>query len=343
MDAESDAETEPREDFFFIVGAGRSGTTLLQTLLSAHPRLTVPPETHYLKRAVDWGAGHRKGPDDFDAFWKALVEWSRFEDLGIDAKDVSARIDRDGGRTFRGVFTAILQTYGADRGARRVGEKTPSHCRHVPRLLAWYPEARILYVRRDPRAVVASQLATPWVAEQRRPASPLASFTRRLRLAHVADRAALWRSVNGHFLKACEDDPRVRVVDYEALVTAPDETLREVCGFLGEAYEGAILSERSQSGSGSEAAGDESFEDWRRAHREAARGPVMRSSLTKWQKALSPLEIAMIEAICDGPMRAAGYNARTSGRLRAAGRAVAGTYLGALRLEDRMRGIAETQ
>jgi hypothetical protein len=343
MDAEPEVRTGPRDDFFFIVGAGRSGTTLLQTLLSAHPRLTVPPETHYVKRAMDWGAGHREGPADFDAFWEALVDWSRFKDLGIDARDVMARVDRDGGRTFRAVFTAILDTYGADRGARRVGEKTPSHCRHVARLLTWYPDARVLFVRRDPRAVVASQLATPWVAEQRRPASPLASFTRRLRLAHVADRAALWRTVNGHFLEACEDDPRVRVVDYETLVTAPDETLRDVCDFLGEAYEATILSGRDGTGSGAGASGDESFEDWRRAHREAARGPVTRSSLVKWETALTSLEIAMIEAICDGPMRAAGYEARTGGRLRGTGRAVAGTYLGALRLEDRMRGIAETQ
>ena len=51
----------------------------------------------------------------------------------------------------------------------------------------------------------------------------------------------------------------------------------------------------------------------------------------------------MIEAICDGPMRAAGYEARSSGRLRSAGRAVARTCLGALRFEDRMRGIAATQ
>ena len=34
----------------FIVGPGRSGTTLLRSLLSAHSRITVTPETHVLAR-----------------------------------------------------------------------------------------------------------------------------------------------------------------------------------------------------------------------------------------------------------------------------------------------------
>src|SRR5687767_15952457 len=35
---------------FFIVGCPRSGTTLLQTLIDGHPRLSVPPESHIYDR-----------------------------------------------------------------------------------------------------------------------------------------------------------------------------------------------------------------------------------------------------------------------------------------------------
>src|SRR5881628_2752506 len=43
----------------FVVGFGRSGTTLLQSLLGAHPRIAAPPEMHFARRIVQfqdyWG------------------------------------------------------------------------------------------------------------------------------------------------------------------------------------------------------------------------------------------------------------------------------------------------
>src|SRR5262245_23713200 len=46
IDAPRDQNTDP----FFIVGCSRSGTTLLQVLIDAHPRLAVPPESHIYDR-----------------------------------------------------------------------------------------------------------------------------------------------------------------------------------------------------------------------------------------------------------------------------------------------------
>ena len=36
----------------FVIGFQRSGTTLLQSLLGAHPRIAAPPETHYIARVA---------------------------------------------------------------------------------------------------------------------------------------------------------------------------------------------------------------------------------------------------------------------------------------------------
>ncbi len=40
-------------DQFFIVGSGRSGSTLLRMMLCAHSRLTIPPETWFLLPLVE--------------------------------------------------------------------------------------------------------------------------------------------------------------------------------------------------------------------------------------------------------------------------------------------------
>ena len=36
----------------FIVGVGRSGTTLLRLMLDAHPELAIPPETHFVPELI---------------------------------------------------------------------------------------------------------------------------------------------------------------------------------------------------------------------------------------------------------------------------------------------------
>lgn len=37
----------------FVIGFQRSGTTLLQALLGAHPRIAAPPEIYYVARVAE--------------------------------------------------------------------------------------------------------------------------------------------------------------------------------------------------------------------------------------------------------------------------------------------------
>src|SRR5689334_9381164 len=41
----------------FIVGVGRSGTTLLRMMLDAHPELAIPSESHFMVDLLAIGAG----------------------------------------------------------------------------------------------------------------------------------------------------------------------------------------------------------------------------------------------------------------------------------------------
>src|SRR5438445_6148338 len=60
----------------FIVGASRSGTTLLRLMLDAHPDLAVPPETEFILQVVDLAN------DDNGRAACAFVERSRHTDAG---------------------------------------------------------------------------------------------------------------------------------------------------------------------------------------------------------------------------------------------------------------------
>ena len=48
----TDAEA-PATAPFFIVGSSRSGTTLLRMMLCSHSRLSIPPETWYLRPLLE--------------------------------------------------------------------------------------------------------------------------------------------------------------------------------------------------------------------------------------------------------------------------------------------------
>ena len=37
----------------FVVGVGRSGTTLLRLMLDAHPELTIPAETQFVPELIE--------------------------------------------------------------------------------------------------------------------------------------------------------------------------------------------------------------------------------------------------------------------------------------------------
>lgn len=326
----------------FIVGSGRSGTTLLRSLLSAHPSIAITPETHYMKRVRREGGLHRATPEDFERFWEEYVGWSRFLDLGIDPMECRRLVEVAGDRTFRGIFSAVLHGYGQRTGKERVGEKTPGHFDFIPRLLEWYPEARIIFMQRDPRAVAASRLSVPWIRLLPRP-SMRRGILGDTRAYHVLFKAFRWAHAYQSVLPRWKADPRVMVVQYERLVADVEGELRGMCGFIGEEYTPAMISNRTRDTVPEPARPDRDRKEV--LHHRRSRAPVSPSSVEKWKQELSPAEVAMVEAICRAGMLEAGYSLRSISRhapiapvLGGVGRGIVELAKGELRLRKRPVG-----
>lgn len=320
----------------FVVGAGRSGTTLVQSLLSAHPRLALTPETHFL---AIWA---QREADGFEAAWTHYLASRRFAELGVTPEGCRAILERGPERTPRAALAAILAAFGEARGRPRVGEKTPGHWRWVGELLEWFPDARVILTRRDPRAVAASKLGAPWAAQAMRLHGTALSRVTRLHV--LADEARAWLRLYEERASRLLGDPRVRLVTYEGLVADPDGETRAMCDFLGERFEPAMLTERS-SGTPGGVGLDPIWAAWRARHHEAARRPINGASVEKWRRTLAPREVAVMEAVAGEAMARMGYplvstpsERRAARRLaRAAtalgeGELAARTALGALRV-----------
>lgn len=139
----------------FVVGAARSGTTLLSVLLDRHSQLAITPETGFYRELAPWLRLAPLVGLDF-----LLRRWSRLPELGLSSGQL---VELCGRAPQPGLLLdSILNLFAAARQKPHCGEKTPLHLRYVPRILSDFPEARILCIYRDGRDAALSLHAMPW-------------------------------------------------------------------------------------------------------------------------------------------------------------------------------------
>jgi Sulfotransferase family len=210
--------------YVFVVGCPRSGTTLLQRMLDAHPQLAVANDTHFIPRPL------RHLPDGADPriteqLVHSVVSYRRFPRLGL-AEDV-AYAAAEGAGTYAAFVTRLYDRFAATHGKPLAGEKTPDYVRHFPKLTRLFPHARFVHVVRDGRDVALS--VREWAQPDKGPG----------KFALWADEpiavcALWWRWLvsSGRRDGADLGPARYHELRYERLVDAPAETLRSVSAFL---------------------------------------------------------------------------------------------------------------
>jgi tetratricopeptide (TPR) repeat protein len=120
----------------FILGMPRSGTTLTEQILSAHPAVLGLGEVSYLPDALE----RLVGPDG-----EAAPAWAR----ALTEADV------------RAIGQAYVEKLPPGAAApRRVVDKLPSNFQRLGLIHLAFPQARIVHCRRDPRDVCVSCYGT---------------------------------------------------------------------------------------------------------------------------------------------------------------------------------------
>lgn len=188
----------------FIVGAQRSGTTLVRLLLDAHPAICVGPETSFLKHVKD-GATRAMGTDR---------PQKRQDGLAVGQHAIE--------RELAAAWTRILSSHASINGASRWGDKTPVHRYHGPRIRRLFPDAQVVAVVRHPAAVARSRAR--WGYEAQSTARDWASSVRH----HRAD-AERFGPRNFHLVR------------YEDLLADPRRVMSDLLAFLDEPWDDAVL------------------------------------------------------------------------------------------------------
>ncbi|MEO1008311.1 MAG: sulfotransferase [Planctomycetota bacterium] len=210
-----------------ILGVPRSGTTLLRTLLDAHPRIACGPET-------PWLAEHQR------ASVLGLVRFMRDDETGYCrsyGQDPSVVL-----AAARGFVHEVMAAYAKSRGKRRWAEKTPNNLLHLDELAGLLPEAQYVWITRAPLDVAHSTTSVP---EHRKRVGSIYNEKLRLDRRVVTTSTPLaamlrWASWNRRIERFLEGREH-HTMTYERLVQDPAGELRRLCAHLGEDFDDATL------------------------------------------------------------------------------------------------------
>lgn len=140
----------------FLVGSPRSGTTLLQRFLAAHPELTSFPESHFFYSLCGDSRVRRR----LRLARRAETRKRLLAFLGESgAEELRPRVEGLGAWTYGPWirrFIHLLDELARMRGARGWAEKTPIHLHYLYLVEAYVPAPRILHILRPGEQVVAS-------------------------------------------------------------------------------------------------------------------------------------------------------------------------------------------
>jgi hypothetical protein len=221
-----EGRSEPTVAAPFVVGVGRSGTTLLRMMLDAHPELALPPETHFVLPFIQASGRLRFTPQ---SACRTIVadERRRWNDFGLDEEDLLARFEALEPFNTSDAVRAFFLLYAEKHGKARWGDKTPDYVRKMKKIQKTVPEARFIHVIRDGRDAGLSQNRR--VIKRGKEPIPPREMARR------------WRK---RLLKAREDAAEIDgylEVRYEDLISDTEAVLRRVCELVELEYYPAML------------------------------------------------------------------------------------------------------
>ena len=210
---------------FFVVGNDRSGTTVLRLALDRSAEAAVPPESMFL---LDFAPVRRRGgledPERATRFAAEVWSHPRVRLWGLAGGPPSVPPGLNHAEAYRFAVEAPFRAYARREGKERFGDKTPPYVHAADELLAIWPDARIVVLVRDARAVAHSIVKLPFG-----PNNPYAA-------------AGWWaRGIRAGLEAERRHPEQVVTVRYEDLVAEPETTVRRVCDHVRLGYNSEML------------------------------------------------------------------------------------------------------
>jgi len=255
----------------FIVGVGRSGTSMLQSMLNAHKDITFPPETHFIRTYLS------KKLDLNDVKEKLLQDKDLIK-LNIPLEPIFEKSSN-----LNDFYTQLLISYMQKQNKNIVGDKDPKNIEFLKLIYSIFPNAIIIHIYRDPRAVIASRLKAKWSKNK--------PFWQHL-LAYKSQLAYGRKVGKRLFDKYIE-------IKYENLIRNPESELKNLCSSIGIEYDKNMVEFYKSA--------NEVVQGEELSWKQNVFNPVMLENIDKWKHELTQDQIQMIELMLDSEMSTLKY------------------------------------
>ncbi len=278
----------------FIIGIGRSGTTLLTKLLNKHKDIHCQPEAnfllfflHHFKNRVGFN------DHDIELIFKEISTYSlshptigwniNFDKAKQTLKTIcSANPDINYATLCKHIYSLFEIEHQNKKDAKLIIDKNPAYTILVDKIAGFLPEAKFIWMIRDYRANVLSRKQNVY-----------------LKSPKVAYNAIRWKYFNMLALKFSKKNPhKVLLVRYEDLVNDPgtvissiytflnvdpkDETNRDTISFTETKNDASLIKHEKYL--------TKKYDDLEK--------PVNTGRVNSWKTELSKKEIDLCDAIC---------------------------------------------
>lgn len=270
-----------------LLASERSGTNLLRAIISSHSEIASPSPFSMVDALARDYYKYATSNDQFhinelieDAITLTQVHlnpWSRKYKI----EEVKEKLSTN---SFWDVFRGLNELYTQSEEKIHWFSKEPGLFRHVYELALHMPEAKFVYLVRDPRDVVSS-MVKGGVHEQ-----------------NVYNAALRWKEEQKLILTAFSDPllkKRIFMMTYEALLQEPEKFIEGLMEFLGVKFEQKQLKFFKDE---SVVSHSQKSEFWKNLSK-----PIDKTNTGKYKNSLSGRQIKLVESICWNEMKWLNY------------------------------------
>ncbi|QOL26456.1 sulfotransferase [Thalassotalea sp. LPB0316] len=203
----------------FIMGAYRSGTTMLASHLASSEHAIALPEMPFVLDIIESNA---KTDEELSSLYNQLTQQFHYQASGMSITfDEFAQPFKSNAPRAERVFHILRLHFGLSQGDKRFWiEHTPHNRERVEKYLAVFPNAKFIHIVRDPRAVYASMHnLIRWNSQD--PVAFAKKWQRAITYSHLA---------------CCSQPDITFELNYEEYVTEQATILPKLCRFIGIPY-----------------------------------------------------------------------------------------------------------
>lgn len=192
--------------------------------------------------------------------------------------------------SLKSIFKILIEEITHFSGYSRCSVAFPVYPNHIPELLQWYPECKILHVTRDPRAIAISKTNDPsGTAIMIKKYPRLRFIIRKIMILFVVVQYIWTSRLHVKYKRFYNYD----LFRYEDLLVNPEKEVRRLCEFTGLNFSPKMLVPKEAMKSSVNGKQQESINIRAASH---------------WKDVITPLEEKFITLLTKSSMRRFGYD-----------------------------------